>query len=241
MNSNFGGGNSGSSSPKRAGSGQGDWVCAVCHKFNYAKRTTCFSCETARGATADGQPTLSEITPVGDSNWRCHICSSLNFRSRASCWQCQTSRLENFGMDEIQIEEHEGSAPAIKKEGFQVEAEGKGDAKSIAKQEDQRKLEKRRKALEHAAGWSGTGQFSSQNRNSVAGKGVFHPPGSASIGGSGGEDDDENSDWLCAKCMRKNNAGTTECGRCFSPKSVAPGSRALTALAANKVKKIHKL
>ena len=52
---------------------------------------------------------------------------------------------------------------------------------------------------------------------------------------------DDGQDWVCAKCMRRNFGGTTECGRCMTPKTIAPGSRALASLAANKVKKINKI
>ncbi len=84
----------------------------------------------------------------------------------------QTSKAENFNnLQDIQIEEHEGTAPAIKKEGFQIDDDDDDDqellsggggfknkkkSKSIAEQTELAKLEKRRKALEFAAGWSGS-------------------------------------------------------------------------------------
>lgn len=243
---NVGGGASASaassSAGKRAGSGQGDWVCAVCHKFNYARRTNCFSCETARGTTADGVPTVSEITPVGDSNWRCHICSALNFRSRSGCWQCQTARAQDFASEGIQIQENADTAPLIEREGFQTKDDSDSSTRSIKDQSEAAKLERRRKAIEHAAGWSGSGQFNHQRHhmNSASSSGgMFHPPSSTHLGDQTMMDD--GGDWVCAKCMRRNFGGTTECGRCMAPKTVAPGSKALASLAANKTKKIHKL
>lgn len=230
-----GGGGAASSAAKRAGSGQGDWVCAVCHKFNYARRTNCFSCETPRGGSAEGMPTVSEITPVGDSNWRCHICSALNFRSRTGCWQCQTTRSNDFASEGIQIQQDFDTAPLIDREGFQtMNAEGAGGGgSSIKDQSEAAKVERRRKAIEHAAGWSGSGQFDHRRNQG----GMFHPPGTANLADAA----DDGQDWVCAKCMRRNFGGTTECGRCMAPKTVAPGSRALASLAANKTKKIHKL
>ena len=94
------------------------------------------------------------------------------------------------------------------------------DPQLARKRDEQRRAEKRKKALEHAAGWSGATTFA---------------PGTSSFAA------DDGFDWVCAKCMRKNTAGSTECGRCMAPKTVAPGSRALASLAANKTKKIHKI
>lgn len=229
-------------------SGGGDWVCAVCQKFNYARRTVCIGCETARGLSpcdegANALPTVSEITPVGDSNWRCHICPALNFRSRTSCWQCQTPRLMDSGaFDSMpQQMEDESTSPEIKKEGFQEDPKkpvsfgiaGMSDAE-IAEETARLKMERRKKVIQ----WSDANSFAPGAP--AIGSASSSSSASASYAAAAGIMDD-GMDWVCVKCMRKNVGGAAECARCMAPKSVALGSRALAALSANRVKRISKI
>jgi hypothetical protein len=59
----------------------GDWRCAGCNAYNFARRDVCYRCERARPA-----PRLRE----GD--WLCPACDAHNFARRQSCHQCKGAR-----------------------------------------------------------------------------------------------------------------------------------------------------
>ena len=73
---------------------QGKWKCAICQKFNYSRRPTCFCCGNKREAdTATATATTATATEVGPM-WQCCYCGTPNAMSRVVCWTCSSARAE---------------------------------------------------------------------------------------------------------------------------------------------------
>jgi hypothetical protein len=212
-----GGGGGGAGGGGGGGGRQSDWVCAVCHKFNYGRRNTCHHCENPRQEDMTTDEGGVSQRAVGDSNWRCGNCrTALNFRSRTTCWQCEAPRggaqLATAGADA-------DVAPVIEREGFQASGGGDGEGESGLTEEQQ--LERRRKMISYAVGWGAASASDRAAAAAAAGK--------------------REAEWICAQCMHKNFPGNDTCFKCFAQKAVAPASRALSAVSSARTKKISKI
>ncbi|KAJ1451243.1 hypothetical protein M885DRAFT_530131 [Pelagophyceae sp. CCMP2097] len=67
-----------------------DWDCPSCPNVNFARRTECNRCGTARpkgmGEDAPNAPQGGRARAEGD--WNCPSCNNVNWLKRASCNQC---------------------------------------------------------------------------------------------------------------------------------------------------------
>lgn len=95
---------------------RGDWFCPSkqCRAVNFASRTACFECETARPAQPDewqcpdtgcafmnkafrkaclkcGMGNPGEIK-LREGDWTCAECEYMNFARRNACQQCETPK-----------------------------------------------------------------------------------------------------------------------------------------------------
>jgi hypothetical protein len=63
----------------------GDWICQVCNNHNFASKTACNRCQTAKGLACQAPHGVQQLR-VGD--WLCESCSNVNFASRQACNKC---------------------------------------------------------------------------------------------------------------------------------------------------------
>jgi len=80
----------------RRGALPGDWACPSCTRHNYARRTSCFSCDAPRPAhlprheqRVPREPPARVLKP-GD--WACPHCDKHNFASKQACIGCAAPR-----------------------------------------------------------------------------------------------------------------------------------------------------
>lgn len=122
-----------------------DWNCDECSAMNFARRTECFQCGSARVGGSGGSPHspsrrgdggggklsgsgdwgVESDAPVSKSarsnrqNWLCSDCKSSNFRTRTVCWQCGSAAPADWRA--------ESNTPSVHfdREGFQDDKNSK--------------------------------------------------------------------------------------------------------------------
>jgi len=64
---------------------QNNWVCLQCNNDNFAFRTVCNRCGTAKGASGTSRNTVT-------GGWICPDCKNLNFPFRTDCNRCKAAK-----------------------------------------------------------------------------------------------------------------------------------------------------
>ncbi|KAG0166377.1 hypothetical protein DFQ28_005964 [Apophysomyces sp. BC1034] len=75
---------------------EGDWNCTDCGSSNFARRTECYKCDTARPEGV-GLPARTPREPR-EGDWNCSDCGASNFGRRTECFKCNTARPEGVGL-----------------------------------------------------------------------------------------------------------------------------------------------
>lgn len=82
------------STPKMTHLEPGDWICKDCGDHNYARRSTCRSCnnQSKTRCTFDSELKIRKAKDVQPGDWQCSICGEVCFASKQSCYHCKTKR-----------------------------------------------------------------------------------------------------------------------------------------------------
>jgi hypothetical protein len=82
----WGGGGGGGASTYGGQAKPGDWTCQ-CGTLNFARRTSCYTCNSARAGPSSPPPRASPSATRKPGDWDCP-CGCLNFASRFQCYSC---------------------------------------------------------------------------------------------------------------------------------------------------------
>jgi ribosomal protein L40E len=187
------------------------------------------------GGGAGGQPSAAANATANRragarraGDWMCSVCHKLNHGNRTECFACEAPR-----RTEAELNGVAGHSAVL------------GDSNWVCRSCAASNFRTRTSCWQCAAQAprgglapsSGIDQAEAQNRPDIAQEG-FQPTEQPGSDGSekkppaaekkvwlSREDQMEDNDWVCARCMHKNFRNQKDCFRCFAPKTVAPVSR----------------
>jgi ribosomal protein L40E len=209
---------------------QPTWLCMGCRTRSSVYSMDCRKCGEQRQPSAAANATANRragARRAGD--WMCSVCHKLNHGNRTECFACEAPR-----RTEAELNGVAGHSAVL------------GDSNWVCRSCAASNFRTRTSCWQCAAQAprgglapsSGIDQAEAQNRPDIAQEGfqpTEQPPGSDGSEKKppaaekkvwlSREDQMEDNDWVCARCMHKNFRNQKDCFRCFAPKTVAPVSR----------------
>lgn len=104
------------SESRRISRNPNDWQCTACEENNFARRLSCFRCDTPRkDRKADDTPSPAAEMKQGD--WLCDDCQTHNYARRGICYRCRKARTDG---DDPKLTYKRGDwfCPTCKKQNF---------------------------------------------------------------------------------------------------------------------------